>query len=420
MLIILSSALMLGIGPSRSSGERSDALLGRALVFSPSLDDAQQEVLHELPWNVLPERDHPAPNASSVQAKERTKALEERISGLTPERLHERIWNVSVLGRISQQNQFFFRATGLLQLRPELSTSLIPLFDDDAMTYEGRTFIVDLLVGAGHGEAQRVLQTLLESESLKRKKFYPILFQRISWVTNPEPALVAFTAAEYADLKTVPYVTVDEPGDTEMSDEAAPQESKAFRKLASIYALGSVVGNLYRTERQGLALEYNGWLLHDLRRATTLREKEAYLAAIGNAGLQGNGTTVLAYVSHPESALRRTAADALRQTNTKSARTALLKLLTDRDLQVQQRALASLTPVSLGGQEMQAVAQMVARGKTNAGLDASLVAFFARQAPAPELAQPALVAMLNRHTGDGQLEARINTLYGELQRRVHP
>jgi hypothetical protein len=362
----------------------------------------------------------PEPNLSGLVARNldqlaagemlKRSMLQQRIAGLTPELMVERIRNMGVLGKLSQQNEFFYRATGLLKMQPKLASGLPDLFFEPDNTYPGQAFILDLLVGANTVEAQAAIQQILENGPVQQRKSFATLYQRISSFSSPTLPLAEFAARQYDTHRTAPRVESDSfAGDAGGPNDDMPsaEEARWIRRVAATYSLGSIASHLFRSGNVTLARKYNGWLLRDVREAKTPAEIDALLHGLGNAGLMENLDVLLEFTRHALPELRDAAASGLHGLDVAPARARLLELLEDPSIDVQRQAQRTLDTCALADEDVQRLLTIVREGKASSTLDAGWIGFFDRKRLRGAEAESALSAIATRHPEDSDLQRRI-------------
>jgi hypothetical protein len=316
------------------------------------------------------------------------KALENRVGNLTPGQLVSDVLSYANGGRMDQR--WLWQATGLLELHPEACAELAAVFGDDELTAKGRALILDLLASAGTDEAQRVLRQLLDSDVAKADETTrAVFYNRVALVEDVNTETAQFAAQHFDELKEQPLGPM---------------------RVASTYALGSVAGHQAAQGNKALAGELNARLIEGLERTDDLAEKAVALRAMGNAGLAENVDTLTEYTRHESPALRAAAADALRDTHTEKSVEALLELLQDRDWQVQQAALSSLSHYQLAPEESLRIEKLIVAGVVESRNDPLLVTVLARSATPDHPLAGALAHVLVRNQNNGQLAARIRSI----------
>jgi hypothetical protein len=266
--------------------------------------------------------------------------LRQRVDGLTWERVEKDLRLHDAAGFVVQQHRWFWRATGLLELEPALSVKLLAEFRRPLVSKKTRAFILDLLSGVGHREAQVALRAALGSaEAQGDAPAFAELLQRFAFVQRPEPESIAFVQAllEADVARTAPPV-----------------------RRAILFTLGSLAGNA-RREHPGAADALHGWLRASLRGAMIGSDREALLAALGNAGFVEDAPLVSAYAQDPDPHVRLQVSWSMRSMPREPAVETLLSLLTDREMMLQVEALRQLALRPLFEVDLVRLEEVVAR-----------------------------------------------------------
>jgi hypothetical protein len=314
--------------------------------------------------------------------------LERRADGMTGDDLLNDLY-VNARGGLHDNHRWFWRATGLLELHPELSAELVPIFTDSETSAETRRVILDLLVGAGHAEAQRALRAALGSVEARSAADYGMLVQRMSLLPAPDADSVAFVA----DLRARALVD----GDAELA-------------RATTFALGAAAGRLAERDAAAAA-PYNRALVDALSSAATPEERATALGALGNAGRPENESLVLRAASDDDPGVRAAAATALRKSTDGAATQALLALAADPAPAASAAALTALRGRRLDDDELGVLEAELIAGRLGVPSHAALANLLAARLATEPAAALVLKELLAR-TPDVQLQARLRTLLG--------
>jgi hypothetical protein len=308
------------------------------------------------------------PGVITISDATRRRAQEQRAAGLPMERLMADLLKYGGSGEMPDHNDWLWKAVGRLQLEPERCRELVAVFTSPTLKAPGRALVLDLLVGAGHAQAQAVLRELLETrEAREEGKAYLSFVQRLGLLAAPEQDTLEWLARHHARARS---------------------EKQEGLRNANAYALGAAVSRLGAEDAK--AGSYTRLLLDGLGEARTPAERETYLRALGNAGRTEGVAAVLSHVADPEVSVRMAVAAALRKTETPRATGALLQLARAPERQVQTEALISLKEHHLDAQALAQLRDMVLSGGLRAGSERSLISLLAERLDGG----PAVVQML--------------------------
>jgi hypothetical protein len=323
------------------------------------------------------------PGGIVVSADTARRMLEQRVNGYTEDQLVDDLMLQG--GHLGTDNAWMWRAVGLLQLHPEACDRLVTVFSDEALDTHGRQLVLDLLVGAGHGDAQKALRAALESPAATQDHQYIYMLQRVSLLGRPDGDTVAFIAKKLDDAHASGH-----------TDEAR----------ASLYSLGAAAGNLAKTN-PAAAHAYQQQLDRELDGARTPADRAAALQAIGNAGFPEDTPRVLHETTAEDHTVRAAAASALRNVGTTEATTALLGLAGDTSADVSTEALTALRDRKLDGDQLDQLAAATPQLAPNN--DSTLVTIAGDRLEQGEPAVHILQAIAD-HGLDPDAQARARTL----------
>lgn len=264
------------------------------------------------------------------------RVLDQRIAGLTAERLLSDLETYRDAPSLPDHNRWFWRATGLLRKQPELCWKLAPLFAD-AGNLDARARILNLLVGAGTPQAQEVLRQLISSASRERYPGHELLLQRLSLVAAPTEETIRFAEALFRS--------------------GSPGE-----RGADAFVLGAVAGNAFTSGDVERARAAASFLLDELAHADNPAQQSILLEALGNAGIPDALETIARFAisEHPE--VRASAAEALRSVPGERSRELLLQLVRDTHPAPQAKALLSLHEKGVGRRDLESLEDLVLSG----------------------------------------------------------
>lgn len=240
----------------------------------------------------------------------------------------------------------------ILRLNPKECEALGRVFEDEDVEGDRRVLVLDLLAGAGTFEAQVVMRRLLALAVARRdRKMFVTYVQRLGFVEHPDGPTLRFLMSVLAESRS---------------------EQLEIRG-ACAYALGAAAGNAYRAGDHDAAVRASDVLRRDLLRASTAREKAAFVTALGNAGIPHDAPTVMRFVHDAEAAVRAAAALALRLVDAPEAKTKLLEMITDADEKVAHSALVGLSAHRLDEDDLDRLAELVLAGRTSLSLDGAIL-----------------------------------------------
>lgn len=240
----------------------------------------------------------------------------------------------------------------ILRLNPKECETLGRVFEDEEVADERRVLVLDLLAGAGTFEAQVVMRRLLALAVARRdSKMFVTYVQRLGFVEHPDGPSLRFLMSVLAESRSEPL---------EIRSQCA-------------YALGAAAGNAYRAGDHDAAVRASDVLRRDLLRASTPREKAAFVTALGNAGIPHDAPTVFRFVHDAEAQVRAAAALALRLVEAPEAKAKLLEMSTDADDKVAHSALVGLSSHRLDEDDLDRLAELVLAGRTSLSLDGAIL-----------------------------------------------
>jgi hypothetical protein len=311
-------------------------------------------------------------------------------AGLTAEQLVADVLRFD--GNPPDDKRWMWRAVGLLELHPELASSLIEPFGTARIG--GRRLILDLLASAATPEAQAAMRTILADSGLRKDAHFPELVQRLALVETPEPANARFLQESYE----------------------SERGSDAHGAYASAVALGSTVGYLNGSSDAGYVAEakrYNQVLRDELGRADGNEQARAALVmALGNARLEDNAELLAGKTHDESSSVRAAAATALRSYGDRGSFEALVATLSDADSEVADAGARALAERELAPGEIEAIVTAILGGGTAQGVDALVVGLLGSHVDSGPRVAEALRFIFARNRNDPKLQAIILRVLG--------
>jgi hypothetical protein len=253
---------------------------------------------------------------------------------------------------IPDLGRFARRAIAALKLEPERAGEVALAFRRKDARPALRELMLDLLVGAGHAQAQATLRELIQSpEAREHEASHALMVQRAGFLEHPEPETGRMLAQLHAQARTS--------GDT-------------GGERASSYALGALVSHLPPGAPE--VSEYLGVLEDSLARAESAEERLHSLRALGNTGTERVLELTSPHLRADEADVRAAAAEALRRSPQEVATRMLLDALEgERERAVQSALLDALDGRSLGMPELERLRAWVVAGRLAPGAESTLL-----------------------------------------------
>jgi hypothetical protein len=318
--------------------------------------------------------------------------LASRVGGLKVPELLAEIDRYGA-GSGSLPRGFISRASGLLIQHPELCARLARTASRADASTRTRALLLDLLASAAHPQAQAAMREVLESAAVRTDPAYPTLLERLAFLPRPERASTELVQKRLQAAQAA--------GEPELARAAA-------------HTLGALAGALTRSGEGELGHELHAQLASLLGQARTTEDKQALLAALGNANLPEGVDTLVGYAHADEPALRAQAALALRASEADVARQALLRSASDADAGVESAALAALSTRRLAPGELGSVGAAVTANATSPELDGDFVTLLARNArSAEDVAAP--LEHIAARTSNPRLRGRTHFVLEQLR-----
>ena len=262
----------------------------------------------------------------TVEMSENTqrKILEQQTKGITSSEMLKTLREFGINGKIGDKQLFIMRTVAYLKLYPERTKDLIPLFNENGFSSEGKILVMGLLASSGDSKAQEVMRTLLKSDAAKTDELYPLLLQNISMLETPDSRTMDFAEKLYKTSK----------------------ESGKFISSSSLI-VGSVAGKMIKQGNTAEGMRLNSILVKDLDEAETPEKAEKLLNAIGNAGIAENVKKAAEFAESVNPRIRASVANAVRNTQTEESEKMLLNMLSDKENIVKIQAINTLAIYSL-------------------------------------------------------------------------
>lgn len=325
------------------------------------------------------------PGETKTSTRSLESALIQRAEGLTVEQCLVDLITHEAGGRMPDHERWLWRASGLLRLHPELALLMVPLLSRRTMSSTGRGLVLDLLAHVGHTEAQAALRTAMALPAVRSDPDFHLLYQRFSFVTEPDPETRAFVQAGL---------------------EAARPE----HKNAAAHTLGSVAGSSYRSGDREEALALTEPLLEALEKEMRPEKQAELLGALGNAGLPEHAELLLGFASSPHPEVRYQMAGSLRKLEGEAVTRSLVDLSADPSgAPIQRRALSTLGQRTVEDSAFDELCRRVQRGEIAPESQGILVTLLAQQLPDPR-ARAALEYLLQAPDTMTDVRARIRSV----------
>lgn len=292
-----------------------------------------------------------APVASTELSR---KLLEQRVDGLTVARMKVDLLIFATTGSIVDQERWVWRATGLLEQKPEACADLVAAFESAGLDGDARALVLDLLASVGHARAQAAMREALASRAATSDKARMQLFvQRFAFVASPDRESVAFLLKARADALSQ--------GEPRLAD-------------AIDYTLGSVAAHLAATGQAERAVALHERLVAQLGAAKSGRERKVALAALGNAGFEADAPRIMQLAADDDEDVRSQVAWSLRKLESPETRRALVDLVGDARTAVQTSAAKALASMTLEDADLAALEAIVRADRVKATTYVALVA----------------------------------------------
>lgn len=383
---------------TRLTGVDAEVITGdsRARVTADHIEDLEALVAgrHRVEVRFVAERVGPAPQTApafadlvahvpgTTSAAGVRRDLEKQAGALTRQRLLDTLRGFAAAGT-SPDSEWLWRAVGRLRLTPELAGELGALLP--GLSPFGQALIADLLASAGSPQAQAALRAALNDPALIASPVTRArLLQRLGFVDAPTPETLAFV------------------------EEMAGDEDVRVRRAAHLTRGGLA----RRTEDPTPIID----ALTQATRADDPAEARAAIAGLGNSAHPDAAPTIFEHADAQDPAMRRTAAQALR--NMPDADDTLVGMAGDPVSTVQQAALAALNqrpPTSAAADGLSAGLRDGSIQDSQRNQILSLAERGSRDEAGSATWRPVLEALLARSQGDPRLAARARRLLNRPQ-----
>ena len=325
------------------------------------------------------------PGDHYVSENAREEALKQRIGNLTIEDVKKGLKQIGDSNWIEERSTWMWRTIGLLKFKPELCYELVDILKDSEGTFSGRAMTLDILASTGHKVAQNVMIEGLNSDSLKENNNeYSLLFQRMTFVKNPEPETLAFINETYNSNKDI---------------------NKTIY-YASANSLGSAAGNMFNQGNKDEAIKYLNNIVENVNESDNEEEIEHLLDALGNAGVEPVFETVASYKNSESSNIRSAVASALRDFETNESEEILFELLADNDANVQHSALRSFSGYRTEPEHLEKIGSLVKNDFIKRDNYSRVVAILSRNM---ENHYDIAIESLNHILSDNKVDSRLKT-----------
>lgn len=333
------------------------------------------------------------PSQIAFEVDPEVAALKGQADGMTVDELLETLENASGPEAIAGLDVFARRAVAALKLEPGRSQELARLFLKSGTHPGMRELMLDLLVGAGHAQAQATLRTLLQApQAREHAGAYVMMVQRAGFLAKPEPETGVMLNGLLGRAKAEHDVPVER---------------------AASYALGAWSSHLRPDSaeaRDALRTLENG-----LAQATGDEARAHALRALGGTGAERLVDVASPHLRAESPEVRSAAADALRRAPQELATRLMLDALeTETDRGVQRALLDALNTRSLDASALEHLRAWVVAGRLAAGEEAALVAVAAQHLDGGAPVFQMLQALALRPGMQGPTRARVLSLMAQV------
>ena len=325
--------------------------------------------------------------------------LRNRVGTMTPASFKKDLTDFAAAGTMPGGNKWFWQAEGLLTLYPELALDLIPIFESPTMNTMGRELLMDLLSGAGSAEAQEAMRQIAKGEAILLDYAGEVaMLQRFMFLKEPTPDTLAFLSEYYRTL------------------QAAGRSREEARRAVG-FTLGGLAGMMKRAGLESDAEALTADIRSELAGAERMSQKQALVAALGNAGLEADVDAIVEVAETGDSGCRFAAAIALRTVPNEKARRTLVELGQDENMQVLRKSIQVMEKLDLTKKELKRLDEGL-RGRIGSGPESIdygnlLLNTIQSQSESSTLARDLARAFINQSLGDAkmrkQLAAAINS-----------
>ncbi len=308
-----------------------------------------------------------------------------RARGLSYSALVEKLEKFGASGEVPDHARFIWEAVARLRVEPQRCESLLGFLRRPEFSKQGKALILDLLVGAGHHQAQAALREAMSMPRVRDHPSFSILFQRFALLKRPTPQTVAFLERARGEEKTAAAATI---------------------------SLGSAAGRLIRGQDPKEGHRIAAELSRSLDESEDPNAQRILLAALGNAGRAQDFERFERFARSESGTLRAATAAALRKLRTPRGRRLALKLATDPVDVVQIRALGTLQKQGLTEEVLEALLQDARAQKIQEVAVPTLLN--AISGVAPDARRALLEALLQNPIADPSIGARVKAMLAAL------
>ncbi|MBN9682529.1 MULTISPECIES: HEAT repeat domain-containing protein [unclassified Corallococcus] len=297
------------------------------------------------------------PSQIAFELDPETAALQGQADGMTVDALLETLEDASGPDAIAEMDVFARRAIAALTLEPKRCQELARLFLKPGTKPAMRELMLDLLVGAGHAQAQATLRTLLQSpEAREHAGAYVMMVQRAGFLTKPEPETGVMINGLLERARTEHDVPVERATSYALGVWSSHLDPQSAEARAAVRTLETAVAQASGDEARAHALR-----------------------AMGGTRAERLMDVVPPHLRAESPDVRAAAADALRAAPQELATRLLLDALeTEKDRGVQRALLDALNTRSLDAGALEHLRAWVVAGGLAPGEEPALLAVAAQ------------------------------------------
>ena len=373
-----------------ATGTDGRTLLSRRLRLRLTFQSRQMQPLAPAAEDKLLVR---TPSQVAFEGDPELARLRGQANGMTVDELLETLEEAGNPEAIGSLDVFARRAIAALKLEPGRSQELSRLFLKAGTNPGQRELMLDLLVGAGHAEAQAVLRQLLQSpEAREHAGAYVLMVQRAGFLEQPEPETGAMLNRLLGRAKAEGDVNVER---------------------ATSYALGAWSSHLKPESAE--AREALRTLEAGLAQASGDEARAHALRALGGTGSERLLDVASPHLRSASADVRAAAVDALRRAPQELATRMLLDALdTEQDRAVQRALLDALNTRPLDAAALEHLRAWVVAGRLAAGEEPALLAVAAQHLEGGTPVFQMLQALSVRPGLQGSTRARVLSLMAQV------
>ncbi|RKH71819.1 HEAT repeat domain-containing protein [Corallococcus aberystwythensis] len=323
--------------------------------------------------------------------------LRGQAEGMTVDELLETLEDASGPDAIAGLDVFARRAVAALKLEPGRSRELSRLFLKPGTPPGMRELMLDLLVGAGHAQAQATLRTLLLApEAREHAGAYVMMVQRAGLLTKPEPETGVMLNG--------------------LLDRAKAEHDVPVERATS-YALGAWSSRLEPGSAEARAALRT--LEDGVARASGDEARAHALRALGGTGAERVVDVASPHLRAESPDVRAAAADALRRAPQDLATRLMLDALeTEKHRGVQRALLDSLNARPLDAGALEHLRAWVVSGRLAPGEEPALLAVASQHLEGGTPVFQMLQALSVRRDLQGPTRARVLALMAQMGARL--